>query len=48
MTADIKEEFVPIDGIVASGVYGTAAAPINSTGALGGTWTDHGLPLMRV
>ena len=43
MTADIKEEFVPIDGIVASGVYGTAAAPINSTGALGGTWTDHGL-----
>lgn len=43
MSVDVTEEFVPIDGIVASGTYGSAAAPVNATGALGGTWTDHGL-----
>jgi hypothetical protein len=43
MSVDITEEFVAIDGIVASGVYGTAAAPVDASGALGGTWTDHGL-----
>ena len=43
MSVDVTEEFVPIDGIVASGTFGAAAAPINSTGALGGTWKDHGL-----
>jgi len=43
MAGNPEEEFIAIDGIVATGVYGTAAAPINSTDALGGTWTDHGL-----
>lgn len=41
--ADVDEEFIAIDGIVATGVYGVAAAPVDSTGALGGSWTDHGL-----
>lgn len=43
MTQNSEEEFIAIDGIVASGVHGTAAAPVDATGALGGTWTDHGL-----
>lgn len=37
------EEFLAVDGIVATGVYGTAVAPTNATGALGVTWHDHGL-----
>lgn len=41
--ADVDEEFIAIDGIVASGVHGTAVAPVDASGALGGTWTDHGL-----
>lgn len=40
---NVDEEFVGIDGIVATGAYGVAAAPTNASGALGGTWTDHGL-----
>ena len=43
MSVDVSEEFVAIDGIVATGSYGVAAAPANASGALGGTWTDHGL-----
>ena len=37
------QEFVAIDGIVASGVNGVAVAPTNATGALDNTWVDHGL-----
>ena len=43
MSQNSEEEFIAIDGIVASGEHGTAAAPVNATGDLGGTWTDHGL-----
>lgn len=43
MPVDTTEEFVSIDGIVASGTYGVAAAPENATGVLGVTWNDHGL-----
>lgn len=43
MSQNSEQEFIAIDGIVASGVHGTAAAPVNASGALGGTWTDHGL-----
>lgn len=43
MTADATEEFVAIDGIVATGEYGVAVAPTNASGALDITWTDHGL-----
>lgn len=41
--ADVDEEFIAVDGIVASGTHGVAVAPVDATGALGGTWTDHGL-----
>jgi hypothetical protein len=41
--ADATEEFVAIDGIVATGEYGVAVAPTDATGDLGVTWTDHGL-----
>jgi hypothetical protein len=37
------EEFVAIDGIVASGEYGVAVAPETATSELGVTWNDHGL-----
>ena len=37
------EEFIAIDGIVATGVHGVAVAPTNATSPLGATWTDHGL-----
>lgn len=40
---DATEEFVAIDGIVATGEYGVAVAPTGAAGALGVTWTDHGL-----
>lgn len=37
------EEVIAYDGIVATGVYGVAVAPTDAVGALGVTWTDHGL-----
>ena len=40
---DADEEFVGIDGIVATGVYGTAAAPTDASAPLGVSWTEHGL-----
>lgn len=40
---DTEEEFVAIDGIVASGEFGVAVAPTNAVGALDTTWVDHGL-----
>jgi hypothetical protein len=43
MTADATEEFIAIDGIVATGTYGVAVAPTTASGDLGVTWTDHGL-----
>lgn len=43
MSANADEEFVAIDGIVATGEYGVAVAPTSASDALGGTWTDHGL-----
>lgn len=43
MAANADEEFIAIDGIVATGVYGVAVAPTNASGDLGVTWTDHGL-----
>lgn len=43
MSADPEEEFLAIDGIVATGTHGSAVAPVNASDALGGTWTDHGL-----
>lgn len=43
MAVDVSEEVVGIDGVVATGVHGTAAAPTTATAALGVTWTDQGL-----
>jgi len=44
MSADVSKEFVAVDGIVATGTYGVAAAPVSADpSGLGGTWTDHGL-----
>lgn len=43
MPVNPNEEYVAYDGIVATGVYGTAAAPISAKTALGVTWVDHGL-----
>lgn len=40
---DVEEEFVSIDGIVATGTHSTAVAPTTATSDLGETWTDHGL-----
>ena len=37
------EEFIAIDGIVATGTYAVAVAPTNAAGALDATWHDHGL-----
>lgn len=42
-SADVSEEFIAGDGIVATGVHGVAVAPTSATGALGATWTDQGL-----
>jgi hypothetical protein len=41
--ADAAEEFIAIDGIVATGTYAVAVAPTSAADALGVTWTDHGL-----
>ena len=43
MVANAAEEFIAIDGIVATGTNGVAVAPTDASGALGVTWTDHGL-----
>lgn len=40
---DTEEEFIAVDGIVASGEYGSGGAPTNAVGALDTSWTDHGL-----
>lgn len=40
---DTDEEFIAIDGIVASGEYGAAVAPTDASSALDATFTDHGL-----
>lgn len=40
---DVDEELVGIDGIVATGVHGVAAAPTDAESGLGVTWTDQGL-----
>jgi hypothetical protein len=42
MGKDIEEVYVAVDGIVAVGVFGTAAAPTSATSELGVTWTDLG------
>lgn len=39
---DADEVYVGVDGIVATGVYGTAVAPTDATTALGTTWKDLG------
>ncbi len=39
---NIEEVRVGVDGIIAVGVYKTAAAPTNATAALGNTWKDLG------
>lgn len=36
-------EFIAIDGIVATGAYGAAVAPTNSSTPLDASWHDHGL-----
>jgi len=43
MVANAAEEFIAIDGIVATGTYGVSVAPTTASGALGVTWKDHGL-----
>ena len=43
MAVDVSEELVGIDGVVATGVHGTAVAPTDADTALGVTWTDQGL-----
>lgn len=43
MAVDVSEELVGIDGVVATGVYGTAVAPTDADTALGVTWTDQGV-----
>lgn len=40
---DTNAEFIAIDGIVATGTYGVALAPTNSSTPLGATWEDLGL-----
>lgn len=40
---ETEEEFIAIDGIVASGVNGAAVAPTDASSALDASWTDHGL-----
>lgn len=42
-SADVAEEFIAGDGIVATGVYGVAVAPTSATDPLDVTWTDQGL-----
>lgn len=37
------EEFLSIDGIVATGTYGVAVAPDSASDALDASWHDHGL-----
>lgn len=39
---NVDEEFVGVDGIVATGVYGVAVAPTTAVGALDASWTDQG------
>lgn len=41
--ADVDEEFVAIDGIVAYGEHGVAVAPTDATSELDPSWTDLGL-----
>ncbi len=43
MAVDTAEEVVGIDGVVAFGVQGAAAAPTNATTPLGVSWRDVGL-----
>lgn len=43
MTANVSEEIVGIDGVVATGVHGTAVAPTTVSSVLGATWVDQGL-----
>jgi len=40
---DTEEEFIAIDGIVATGAFGVADAPTDASSALEATWHDHGL-----
>lgn len=42
-SADVAEEFIAGDGIVATGVHGVAVAPTSATSELDETWTDQGL-----
>jgi hypothetical protein len=37
-----EEVYLGVDGIVATGAFGVAAAPTDATTALGATWTDLG------
>jgi hypothetical protein len=38
----VEEVRVAVDGVVATGVFGTAVAPTSATSVLGNTWTDLG------
>lgn len=42
MGKNIEEVRVGVDGIVATGAFGVAAAPTDADTALGGTWADLG------
>ena len=42
-SADVTEEFIAGDGIVATGVQGVAVAPTSATSELDASWTDQGL-----
>ena len=42
MAKDVDEVIVGVDGVVATGVYGVAVAPIDAETPLGVTWTDQG------
>lgn len=43
MPVDVDEELVGIDGVVATGVHGVAAAPTDADSPLAVSWTDQGL-----
>jgi len=42
-TKDATQEFLSIDGVVATAAYGAGTAPTSATSALDSTWHDHGL-----
>src|SRR5690606_29307752 len=42
-STDVTEEFIAGDGVVATGVQGSATAPTSAASELDETWTDQGL-----